>query len=370
MRKRQPSRRPGSRISNGTLAALSIILLFILAGLAYTFWPAPDLPEQTKPATAAGSASSFATGQVTTKTPVTSNNTTYTTTSAATTTSRQKLSQAERQAALEQAAQAVAARLDQAAPGRYGVYFHNLIGNESWGHQEKEPFVAASSIKLGITSYLYEQIASGQVSPDEILKYDNRPYPTGDYEAGTGTIQGLPNGSSFTVSETAGLAIRISDNCATNMIIRRLGGIDQINPWLRNISGIVDYREKVSYLNYGGQAQSGRHRTCAQDLGLHAVHLYELAQKQPAVYDELLEYLTSTEFDFGIHKGIPSEIKVAHKIGTNGAYSTENDVGIIFSNEPFVLCVTTETASAAAAHQIQADIAAIFYEAVAGWPWE
>ena len=285
------------------------------------------------------------------------------------TTTQPQLIAVERQVLLEQAGDDVVRYLEQVTTGRVGIYFQNLVQGESWSYDDQIPFVAASSIKLGLNTYLYNRIAAGEIRLDEQLRYDNRSYPTGDYEAGTGTVQNLPNGTELSVRETAKLSITISDNCATNMIIRRLGGIDAINPWLNEISGIVDYRQKVSYTNYAGQSQNGRHRTCARDLGLQAVRLYDLWQENPQAYAPLIDDLSQTEFDFGIIKGLPDDLVVAHKIGTNGAYATENDVGIIFAGEPFVLCVLTEMASAERARKIQADIAAILYEKVSGWPW-
>ena len=50
------------------------------------------------------------------------------------------------------------------------------------------------------------------------------------------------------------------------------------------------------------------------------------------------------------------------KIGTNGIYGAEDDVGIIFASEPFILCVMTETGDAAAAHAFTAEIAKEFYD--------
>ena len=246
--------------------------------------------------------------------------------------------------------------------GRYAIYYQNLVNGEIYSFKANTPFVAASSIKLGINTHLYLQIADEKISPTEILAYDNRPYPTGDYEAGTGIIQSQPNGTKYSVRDTSGLSIRISDNCATNMVIRKLGGIDKVNEYLRLVSGIVDYRKSVSYTNYAGTAVSGRHRTCATDLGLHAVSLYQLYQDNPTVYQPLIDDLCETEFDFGIQKGIPEIIRVAHKIGTNGAYNTENDVGIVFAGEPFVLCVMTESGSASNARRFQAEVARILYQ--------
>jgi len=272
------------------------------------------------------------------------------------------LSPAERQARLDETAASIVSLLNS-KKGRFAIYYQNLINGEIWQFNDDAPFVAASSIKLGINTYLYQKIASGEISPDEILTYDSRPYPTGDYEGGTGTLQSQPDGTKYSVRDTSGLSIRISDNCATNMVIRRLGGIDAINTaYLSKVSAIVDYRTRVSYTNYAGSAQEGRHRTSARDLGLHAVNLYQLWLDNPDVYQPLIDDLCSTTFDFGIQKGIPDSIRVAHKIGTNGTYSAENDVGIVFADEPYVLCVLTEMASAQAAHQVQAEVSGLFYE--------
>ena len=371
---RNPSFYPGNRAGGSKrrrrqrqfafrLAALLLVCLMI-GGLAWSVLAGGNRPTQESSGSqTAGSTAMTGSGS---QSASVSDSASATPTPAMTTTPATEpsrtLSQAERQARLDETAAAVIALLDSHPEGRFAVYYQNLTSGETWSFQADQPFVAASSIKLGINTYLYTKIADGSLSPDEWLSYDNRAYPTGDYEAGTGTIQGLPDGSKLTVRETSGLSIRISDNCGTNMIIRRLGGIDAINPWLNQISGKVDYRRPVSYVNYGGQSQSGRHRTCALDLGLQAVNLYRLWQADPDHYQPLIDDLCQTEFDFGIQKGIPSDVRVAHKIGTNGAYSAENDVGLVFTPEPFALCVMTEMASAATAHQIQADIAGLFYD--------
>jgi beta-lactamase class A len=277
------------------------------------------------------------------------------------TTTTSTLSSEVRATLLEEAATQATVLL-KTKTGRFGVRFINLVSGETWSYQADQPFVAASSIKMGINTYLYMKIDAGEVSPGEMLTYDNRPYSLGgDYEAGTGTIQGMPNGTQLSVSETSRLSIRISDNCGTNMIIRRLGGIDTINSFLKTVSGVIDYRAVVSYKDYAGNSQSGRHRTSATDLAAYAEKLYRLWQDKPAAYQRLIDDLSHTEFDFGIQKGIPPAILVAHKIGTNGAYSAENDVGIVFASEPYVLCVMTEMSSAEAARKVEADISEIFY---------
>jgi beta-lactamase class A len=349
----------------------SLTILVLVAVLALAVWIARPLWIGTEPADTTGQTTLLQTSQSDTQSePATTGPTTGVTPTPGMTTTLSlptpapTMSAAERQRRLAEAGDAVTALLQSNPSGRFGVYFENLTGGETWTYQEEQPFVAASSIKLALNTLFYIRIAQGQIRAEEILVYDSRPYPTGDYESGTGILQGMPNGTRLTAAETSSLSIRISDNCATNMVIRRLGGIDAINPWLNEISGQVDYRLSVTYKNYAGQTQSGRHRTCARDLGLHAVNLYRLWLADPPAFEPLLENLSQTEFDFGIQKGVPADVRVAHKIGTNGAYAAENDTGIIFADEPFALCVMTELASATKARQIQADIARIFYEHV------
>jgi beta-lactamase class A len=361
----QASRGSRRRTARRLRAAVFAVCLALLLGTAaWLYWP--FMPWQNSPAIPTSNPTTAApTSLQPTATPP-SSSTAPTATTTATTPTTSGLSAAERAKRLQEAGQAISALL-AAKKGRFGIRYVNLANGETWQHQADQPFVAASSIKIGIMTDLYRQIGAGKISLEEKLTYDSRPYPTGDYESGTGSIKNMPDGTILSVRETAKLAVRVSDNCGTNMIIRRLGGIDTINSFLKEISHVVDYRERITYTNYAGQVyENGRHRTSATDLAAYTVKLYQLWQDKPAVYDPLIDDLSNTTFDFGIQKGVPDTVRVAHKIGTNGTYSTENDVGIVFASEPYVLCVLTEMASATAGRQVQADVSRIIYEYVEG----
>lgn len=248
-------------------------------------------------------------------------------------------------------------------PGRIGVYYHNLENEEIIEINESEPFVAASSIKMAIVTELFKKVDKGDLSLDQMIKYDSREYPQGDYEAGSGHIASLPNGTEFSLRKTAELAITISDNCATNMIIRTLGGIDKIVPQLYEISDIVKYRQSVYYKDCMDEKTGGRHRISSKDLGLYAVNTCDLYKgSRGHVYKPLIDYLQNTVFDFGLQAKLPTGTKVAHKIGTNSKYMTENDVGIIFGPETYVLAVTTETKNQSIGRNALADISLMIYE--------
>jgi beta-lactamase class A len=249
--------------------------------------------------------------------------------------------------------------------GRYAITYINPVSGESWSLNGEAPFVAASCIKMGINTYLYDQVKAGQVTLDEILTFDRRAYPTGDYEGGTGTIQSQPDGTQYTVAQTSTLSIRVSDNCGINMILRRLGTIETVNAnYLKVVAGTVDYRTTVTYKDYKGATKQGKNRISSDDLAKLAADLYLRYAADPDTYQPLIDDLSNTEFGYSIPNLLPEDVKVAHKIGTNGTYYTENDVGIVFAAEPFILCVTTESGSIAKAHEFTAQVAKEFYDFV------
>ncbi len=249
--------------------------------------------------------------------------------------------------------------------GRYSVYYINMHNGETIGYKETQPIVAASTIKIAYNTYLYEKAASGELSLQEKITYNAAGYPDGDFESGTGTIQNSPNGTEFTLQEVSHLSITVSDNCGTNMVLRRLGGEDAVNDnYMKTISSVVNYREAYTYTDYTGVEKTGRRRTSAIDLAKYAEHLYKDYQENEAAYQPLIDDLCHTEYSWGVPAGIPGDIKVAHKIGLYPELGTYNDIGIVFSSEDYVLCVMTESGSEEDAKKIIGEVSRMVYEYV------
>ena len=276
----------------------------------------------------------------------------------------QTVDAAMREANLEALKQQVADYLNQ-QDGRFGVYYLNMNNGESLAYKETQPIVAASTIKIAYNTYLYEKVAKGEISLDEKMTYNSTAYPNGDYEGGTGSIQNSPNGTEFTIREVSNLCITISDNCATNMILRRLGGEDAVNDnYLKPISCTVDYRGTSSYTDCTGAEKSGKRRTSAIDLALYAEHLYRDYEENQTIFQPLIDDLCNTEYNWGVPAGVPTDVKVAHKVGFYPDYYTYNDIGIVFSSEDYVLCVMTECKDEGKAHQIIGEVSRMIFEYV------
>ena len=90
-------------------------------------------------------------------------------------------------------------------------------------------YATASIIKLPILLAFFQDVDAGKIRLDETLTL-TRDVVVG----GSGELQDLPLGRKFSAGEIADKMITISDNTATNMIIKRMGGLNVLNQRFRS----------------------------------------------------------------------------------------------------------------------------------------
>ncbi|WP_204151452.1 serine hydrolase [Leptolyngbya sp. CCY15150] len=83
---------------------------------------------------------------------------------------------------------------------------------------------AASIIKIPILVAFFQDVDAGTIQMTETLTLTEA-----DVAEGSGDLQFHSVGSEYSALETASLMIVISDNTATNMLIRRMGGAEALN---------------------------------------------------------------------------------------------------------------------------------------------
>ncbi len=110
-----------------------------------------------------------------------------------------------------------------------GIMFLDLETGNYLDINADKRYPTASIIKLPILIALFQDVDAGKISLNETLTM-TRDVVVG----GSGEIQDLPVGSKFSLLETATKMIVISDNTATNMIIKRMGGLQYLNQRFRS----------------------------------------------------------------------------------------------------------------------------------------
>ncbi|HEY9699358.1 MAG TPA: serine hydrolase [Trichocoleus sp.] len=105
-----------------------------------------------------------------------------------------------------------------------GVFLTDLDSGDYFSLNGASTFSAASTIKVPILVAFFQDIDAGKIRLDEELTMQEK-----DVATGSGDMQYAEVGSKYSALEVATNMIVISDNTATNMLIRRLGGIEAVN---------------------------------------------------------------------------------------------------------------------------------------------
>ena len=113
-----------------------------------------------------------------------------------------------------------------------------------WAHNGSRKFRAASTVKVPLMVEIFRQIERGERTLDEVhaLKNDAR-------SKGSGVLLHMHEGLDLTLRDLIYLMISISDNTATNMLIR-LATMDAVNKLMPEL-GPETGRDSVTFATSG-----------------------------------------------------------------------------------------------------------------------
>ena len=216
-----------------------------------------------------------------------------------------------------------------ALPGRIGCYYKDLTTGETCGFCAQEAFLAASVIKLPIYAVVMKLSAEGKLDLSETLlcREEDKMPPCGALCFFTGEL-------SADIRTLCGLMITLSDNTATNLLIRRLG-IDCLNEQFREM-GLKSTRLERLLFDSAASARGLENRFVPEELGLLLERIYRHEFVSETVSTEMETLLLQQQINHKIPGYLPGDIPVAHKTGEDEGIT--NDVAIVYGPKPYILC--------------------------------
>lgn len=215
--------------------------------------------------------------------------------------------------------------------GLIGVYFKNLITGETLGINEEQSFVAASVIKVPIMVEVFRRVEAGNLALDTYL-----PVREEDKVPSCGILRMMHQGLSVTVEDLCSLMIVISDNTATNILINALG-MEALNSSLR-AHGLE--KTRVNRLLFDVEARRRGLQNCFSpaEIGNLLESMWAQTLVSPEASRRMLDILLNQQLNHKIPYFLRG-VKVAHKTGEDDGVT--HDVGIIYAQQPFVLCLAS-----------------------------
>ena len=203
----------------------------------------------------------------------------------------------------------------------YSIYVKQLKTRKTAGINEDKSMYSASVTKLPILYYAQEELNQGKITLAQGLKYiqDVNDY-SGAYDTeGSGSLPKEADNKEYSVQDLINHIAKESDNAATNIL----------GYYVTDKSSST-YRSTIE--NIAGRKWDVEERNASAKMAGNVME---------AIYYQngpIIDTLSQTNFDNQrISKDIP--VKVAHKIGD--AYDFKHDVGIVYSESPFIISIFT-----------------------------
>lgn len=187
----------------------------------------------------------------------------------------------------------------------FAVSYYDTVTGERYDWNETHMMVAASTYKLPLNLYYYEMENAGEIESNALI-----------------------TGGGATLDRCHYLSIVESNNEISHALLYRIGTFREYKTALRKYFTMTDdeIEEKYYQNNY----------FCTRMMMDTLEYVYARSDEFP----ELLDYMKQSLPKDGYFKKYVTDVDVAHKYGSfEGA---ENDVGIFYTESPFLLAVYTQ----------------------------
>ena len=217
----------------------------------------------------------------------------------------------------------------QSLPGRVGFYYKNLVTGSELSFNGEELFEAASVIKLPVYAVIMKLWAEGKLDLSEklVCRDEDKLPPCGALYFFTGPVEA-------DIRTLCGLMISLSDNAATNLLLKRFG-LDFLNEQFKEIGLEKTHLERLLF-DSEAASRGLENRICPCEIGKLLESLYRHSFVSEEVSREMEELLLKQQINHKIPGYLPDSIPVAHKTGEDDGIT--NDVAIVYAQEPFILC--------------------------------
>ena len=179
-------------------------------------------------------------------------------------------------------------------------------------------YPAASIIKLPVLVRMFKSIEANQFTI-----YDEMKMLEQYRSSGSGNLQYSQAGRSYTMDYLAKIMIQDSDNTSTNMIMAKLGGMDDINIGLR------DWGISKTYVRTWLPDLGGTNKTTAADIAKILYNLDNPGFLNINSRESIIDYMSHVKNDRLIQAGLGDEALFIHKTGDIGTML--GDAGIVYA---------------------------------------
>lgn len=149
-------------------------------------------------------------------------------------------------------------------------------------------------------------------------------------------------GKTYTLAELTRFIVETSDNTATNIVMRHIGGVEAVNAEIRRMGYTKTYMQR--YMHDAAAINAGLDNYInAQEAGDLIRNIYNKTLINSSMDGTMIQNLSNNYYPLWLPATIRSKAFVIDKPGNHGGFGVENDIAVISKNgRAYAVAVLTE----------------------------
>ena len=216
-----------------------------------------------------------------------------------------------------------------AMPGKVGFYYKNVVTGETLGYNQQESFLPASVVKLPLMMAILLFRSRGETDFDErITIRDDQKVP------GCGAVQHMTGDVTLDMETLGKLMITISDNTATNALLRHYT-VPKIREAFLEL-GLIGTQFNRELWDLEREARGINNYFVPEEIGILLEKMYYKTLVDEESSNWLNDIMEQQQINHKMGGHLIMDYPMAHKTGDEE--DKAHDVGIVYAKQPFIVC--------------------------------
>lgn len=208
--------------------------------------------------------------------------------------------------------------------GQKSLYIAATDGTETLLHNNHVQR-SASTIKLFIMAAAFAKAQRGELNLNATYTVKSSDIVQASVSLGSAA------GKTYTLGDITRFMVETSDNTATNIVMRHIGGVDAVNAEIRRLGYTNTTMQR--YMHDPVATNAGKDNyISAQEAGDLIKNIYNRALVSANASSQMLSNLSNNYYPLWLPASIKNSATVYDKPGNHGGFGVENDIAIISKN--------------------------------------
>lgn len=242
--------------------------------------------------------------------------------------------------------------------GNIGIYYMDLTTGANCFAGNCDVFPSSGMAKLCVLLEVFRLMEAGTLKKDDtyvLMKEDGLLLRENEQEPTYGALHFLHPGLELTIEDLYSLMVTVSDNIALNILLKKVG-MERINKTMEEW-GFSHIAVNRAFFDYGKMEQGVENYHSVQEMGEIFRRLYMgqlISGKADGEILRLLKYHQRTNvLPYYFRENQP----IAHQTGFDEGKI--HDMGIVYTEHPFILCMSADEVDTRKAESVMRDVAQI-----------